>query len=117
MLKGYTIGLAEEFIQRYYDLIEVVDSYAVDDIHVFHKEKWKPILVYKSKFNESPFRFEKAGANFGEQDGTSNYYQNAIFQSFSIKLLRKVCRLIFNDFASKNIMFYRLTDEHMTNGF
>lgn len=79
-LKGYTLGSAEEMIQRYYDLIETIDSYSVKNVPVFHKEKWKPIVIYKSKYNREPFVFEQNKAVFGVQPDEDEYYQGVIFQ-------------------------------------
>ena len=79
-LKGYTTGLAEELIQRYYDLLETVNSYSVKDIDVFHKEKWKPLVIYKSKFGNAPFVFEDKEAVFGPQSSADKYYQDITFQ-------------------------------------
>ena len=79
-IKGYTIGVAEEMIQRYLDLVEVINSYSVKDINVFHREKWKPIVLYKSKINQLPFVFEEGHAVFGAQPELDEYYANAIFQ-------------------------------------
>lgn len=79
-LKGYTIGLAEEAIQRYYDLLEVVNSYSVKDTPVFHKDKWRPIQILKSEFGSAPFVFEPSAAVFGTQPGSDPYYANVVFQ-------------------------------------
>lgn len=80
VLRGYTTALAEEIIQRYYDLTEVVNSYSVKDVPIFHKEKWKPILVYKSKFGSEPFVFEQGKATFGPQSENDVYYRDVVFQ-------------------------------------
>jgi len=80
VLRGYTLGLAEELIQRYYELLEAVNSYSVKDIDVFHTEKWHPIIVYKSKFNTAPFVFKTNDAVFGQQPASDIYYQNVVFQ-------------------------------------
>lgn len=79
-LKGYTLGHAEEIIQRYYELIETINAYSVKNIDVFHKEKWKPLVVYKSKFNREPFVFEQDKAVFGVQPEEDAYYQGITFQ-------------------------------------
>jgi hypothetical protein len=80
VLKGYTLGLAEELIQRYYELLEAVNAYSVKEIDVFHKEKWQPIIVYKSKFNSAPFLFKPDDAIFGQQSTNDRYYQSVIFK-------------------------------------
>ena len=66
-LRGYTKALAEEIIQRYYDLVEAVNSYSIEDINVFHKVRWQPIIIRKSKFGFANFTFEKGKAVFGIQ--------------------------------------------------
>ena len=79
-LRGYTLALAEEIIQRYYDLVEVVNSYSVKDTPIFHKEKWKPIRILRSRFGTAPFVFESGHAVFGPQAENDQYYQKVIFQ-------------------------------------
>jgi len=79
-LKGYTLGSAEQIIQHYYNLLETINSYSVKDIDVFHTEKWKPITIYKSKFNREPFVFEPDKAVFGVQPEEDLYYQGVMFQ-------------------------------------
>jgi hypothetical protein len=44
-LKGYTLGMAEEMVQSYYNLVEVVKQFSVKDIDVLHREKWKALLI------------------------------------------------------------------------
>lgn len=80
VIKGYTTAMAEEIIQRYYDLLEAVNGYSVNNVPVFHKEKWKPIIIYKSKFGNVPFVFEEDSAVFGPQASTDLYYRNVVFQ-------------------------------------
>ncbi len=65
VLHGITISSAEELCQQYYDLIEAVDSYSAEDIHIFKKIKWFPILIKKSDVNTSLLRFGE-GIKFGE---------------------------------------------------
>lgn len=79
-LKGYTLGLAEEVIQRYFDFVEVVNSFSPKEIDIFHREKWKPLIIRKSKYNQEPFVFEENDATFGEQPSTSEFYNNQVFQ-------------------------------------
>lgn len=79
-LKGLTQAQAEELIQRQYDLIEVLDSYAVKDVHIFHKEKWHPIVLFKSKLNQAPLQFQPDDAVFGPQPATDPYYAGVEFQ-------------------------------------
>jgi hypothetical protein len=79
-LKGYTKGQAEEISQRYLDLIEVINSYSSDKISVFHKEKWKPIHILKSKLNEAPFTFNPDDAVFGVQPDYSQFYAGQPFK-------------------------------------
>jgi len=79
-LHGYTLGMAEELIQTQINLAEVVRQYAVKDIDVFHKEKWKALIIKKSEFNKAPFVFEEDSAVFGLQPDTDSFYANQIFR-------------------------------------
>ena len=65
LLKGYTTGMAEELIQAYYTLTEVINQYSVKDVPILHKEKWYPLKIKKSEFNKTKFIFEPGGAVFG----------------------------------------------------
>lgn len=80
VLKGYTLSQAQEMVQRYTDLVEIVSSYSVDDIPALHKEHWKPIQIFKSKLNKVPFIFEKGKAIFGTQPSNDIYYNDLIFK-------------------------------------
>lgn len=80
VIKGYTIALAEELIQRYYDLLEVVSSYSVKETPVYHREKWKPLRIYRSSFDAVPFVFKQHDATFGAQGADSTYYRDVTFQ-------------------------------------
>lgn len=80
-LKGYSLGQAEEITQRYLDLLEVINSYSIDKIDVFHRTKWKPINILKSKINATPFVFNPGDTVFGEQPiSATNYYGGEIFK-------------------------------------
>ena len=79
-IKGYTIGEAEELIQAYQNLTEVIFSYSIKDINVYHKEIWQPITLQKSLLDFSPFVFQPNGAVFGPQPSTSEFYANQVFQ-------------------------------------
>jgi hypothetical protein len=79
-LKGYTTGMAEELIQSYYRLTEVVQQYSIKDTPILRKEKWKPLVIKKSEFNRAPFVFDDDGAVFGYQPDTDKYYANKIFR-------------------------------------
>lgn len=83
-LKGYTLGQAEELIQRYQDLLEVVNSCSVRDIPVFHRERWSPLRILRSEYNSIPLIFRPATstdkAQFGLQTSASHYYQSVTFQ-------------------------------------
>jgi hypothetical protein len=80
VLKGYTIGMAEELIQSYYTLIETIQKYAVRDTPVLHKEKWLPLTIKKSDFNKAPFVFSSNGAVFGYQPDSDDFYANQLFR-------------------------------------
>lgn len=78
-IKGYSKGMAEEMVQRYYDLVETINSYSVEDINIYHKQKWQPLYIYKSRFGAIPFVFEKDGAVFGPQPAEDPYYSGRTF--------------------------------------
>ena len=79
-LKGYTLGMAEELIQAYYKLIETVQQYSVKDIELYHKEKWLPLTIKKSEFNNTPFKFTPNSAIFGVQPAEDLFYPNQVFR-------------------------------------
>lgn len=79
-LKGYTIGMAEEAIQAYYNLIETINKYSVKDIDLYHTEKWLPLRIKKSEFNKTPFVFSADSAVFGLQPDTDPYYKGQLFR-------------------------------------
>ena len=79
-LKGYTIGAAEEAIQAYYRLADTLKQFAVKDIELYHKEKWKPLVIKKSEFNKTPFVFEADGAVFGKQPSSDKFYGGKLFR-------------------------------------
>jgi len=78
-LKAYTLGMAEELIQSYLNLVEVVRQYSVKDIDVLHREKWKALTIKKSEFNALTVL---AGDDlvFGKQPVTDTLYANKIFR-------------------------------------
>lgn len=78
-LKGYTLGMAEELIQSYYNLVEVVRQFSVKDIDILHKEKWKALLVKKSEFNLLAVKVGD-GLTFGRQPITDPLYANKLFR-------------------------------------
>lgn len=80
VLKGYTLGMAEEFIQAYQRLSEVLQEFSVKNINVYRKDKWKPLIIKKSEFNEAPFVFESEGAVFGYQSKDDALYANQLFR-------------------------------------
>jgi hypothetical protein len=79
-LRGYTTGMAEEFIQAYYRLIETLKQYSVKEISPLRKERWKPLMIKKSEFNKSAFVFESGGAVFGFQPNEDKFYANQLFR-------------------------------------
>jgi hypothetical protein len=79
-ITGYTTGLAEELIQSYYDLIDVIKSYSVFDIPVLNKEKWYPLIVKLSDYNSSPLLFNPNDAVFGPQPASDQFYNGQVFQ-------------------------------------
>lgn len=83
-IKGYTMAQAEEIIQRYMDLVEVVRAYSVEDVPIYHTERWYPIIIQRSNFGHIPLLFESPSspdvARFGAQAATDPYYAYAIFK-------------------------------------
>jgi hypothetical protein len=80
VLKGYTIGTADELIQSYFNLTEAIKQYSVKDIDILHKEKWLPLVIKKSEFNNAPFKFTSNSAVFGKQPNTDSFYAGQIFR-------------------------------------
>ena len=80
VLKGYTVGMAEELIQAYLNLTTVVRQYSVNDIDLLRKEKWQPLLIKKSEYNKSPLLFETSGAIFGNQPAEDPLYPSQLFR-------------------------------------
>lgn len=78
-LKGYTLGMAEELIQSYYNLVEVVKQFSVKDIDILHKERWKALLIKKSEFNALTVQAGD-GLVFGKQPITDALYANKLFR-------------------------------------
>lgn len=78
-LRGYTTGMAEELIQQYYNLTEVVKKYSVKEIDVLHKDKWLPLVIKKSKFNSVKLSFEQNSTVFGLQPATDTFYADSLF--------------------------------------
>lgn len=79
-LKGYTLALVEEKIQQYLSLIATINKYSIKEIPVFDPVRWKPILIYKSKYNQTPFVFEPNSSTFGPQPDSASYYVDIVFR-------------------------------------
>lgn len=79
-IKGYTLGMAEELIQAYMKLTEVIDQYSVKDINPYHHEKWKALTIKKSEYNQAPFKFEPSSAVFGPQPESDKFYRGEVFR-------------------------------------
>lgn len=79
-LKGYTLGQAEEIIQRYQDFVEIVNSFSIDNCTVWHTENWKPLVIYKSQVNRVKFVFADNDAVFGPQPASDAIYNNVTFR-------------------------------------
>ena len=104
VIQGYTRGQAEEIIQRYYDLIEIVQNYSVKDTPILHKEKWKAIQLFKSKIDKAPFIFEDGKAIFGAQSEDDTYYRDITF------------RFGFDKVSSENVFQYFIGTEYKKFG-
>ena len=79
-LKGYTLGMAEELIQSYYSLVEILNSYSIRDIPVFNLKKWQPLTIRRSEFNSVPLAFQKNSAVFGMQPESDRFYSGKVFR-------------------------------------
>ena len=79
-VKGYTIGMCNELIQAYYNLVETINSYSVKDCPLLHTELWYPIVIRKSQFNQAPFVFKPNDAVFGSQPSTDEFYRGMTFR-------------------------------------
>lgn len=85
-IKGYTLAQAEELIQSYMNLVEVIRSYSVRDIPILHTERWYPIRIKRSQYNNVTLLFRSSDdpeyAVFGPQIGTptDKYYEGVTFR-------------------------------------
>ena len=79
VLKGYTLGMAEEMIQSYCNLVEVVKQFSVKEIDLFHRERWKALTIKKSEFNSLTVQ-SGDGLVFGQQPVTDALYANKLFR-------------------------------------
>jgi hypothetical protein len=121
-LKGYTLGMAEELIQSYYTLIEVLNSYSVKDIPIFNLKRWQPITIKKSEFNQVPLSFQKNSAVFGAQPESDRFYSGKVFRfgfpkntnnnvfSYKPKLKLKKFNLIANRIINPSIFYLNGVD-------
>jgi hypothetical protein len=78
-LRGYTLAMAEELIQSYYNLIDILNSYSVKDVPVLARTKWQPLVIKKSEFNHVPIQFAPASVVFGAQPASDSYYAGQTF--------------------------------------
>ncbi len=79
-LRGYTLGMAEELIQSYYDLVKTLNTYSVKDIPVLSLKRWQPLVIKRSSYNNVPFKFEPGGATFGLQPESDRFYAGKSFR-------------------------------------
>jgi hypothetical protein len=121
-LKGYTLGMAEELIQSYYSLIEVLNSYSIKDIPIFNLKRWQPITIKKSEFNQVPLNFQKNSAVFGSQPESDRFYAGKVFRfgfpkntnnnvfSYKPKIKLKKFNLIANRIISPSLFYINGVD-------
>lgn len=76
-IKGLTIAHAEQLIQSYYELLDTVTAYSIDNISIFEKHKWQPLVIKRSELNNAPLLFGEAV--FGVQPETDEYYEGITF--------------------------------------
>lgn len=79
-LKGYTLAMAEELVQSYYQLVEILNSYSIRDVPVFNLKKWQPLTIKRSEFNSVPLTFQKNSAVFGMQPENDRFYAGKVFR-------------------------------------
>lgn len=103
-LKGYTAGLVEEKIQQYLTLVSTINRYSIKECPIFDVVRWKPLLIYKSKYNQTPFVFKKDDAVFGAQTDSSSYYRDIIF------------RFGFNKTPTNSVYLYTLPEAINSSG-
>jgi hypothetical protein len=78
-IRGYTLGMAEELIQSYYNLIDVLNSYSIKDTPVLSRTKWQPLIIKRSEFNYVPSQFAPKSTVFGSQPASDAYYAGQTF--------------------------------------
>ena len=111
-IRGYTLGQAEEISQRYLDLIEVIDNYAIDSAHVFHRERWLPIQILKSKINAVPFLFNPADSVFGAQPAASTYYSG---ETFRFGFPKTPTAKVYQYYVGKELMDFSIIADKVIN--
>jgi len=79
-VQGYSQGVSEETIQSYYNLLQALDVYSVQSTPVLHTEKYYPLVIKQSEFNQERFVFESNGAVFGQQPESDQIYRGVTFQ-------------------------------------
>lgn len=83
-IRGLTLGQSEELLQRYYDLVEAVDSLAVRQVPELHRERWFPLVLRRSEMRVFPFVFrpedDPEGAVFGRQPNASLWHSGETFR-------------------------------------
>jgi hypothetical protein len=79
-IKGYTLGQAEELVQSYYKLADLLHSLSIKHIPVFSSVRWQPLIIQKSKYNKAPLKFVSSGAVFGAQPVNDRFYAKQVFR-------------------------------------
>lgn len=79
-VKGYTMGMSEELIQMYRNLVEAVNTFSTRDIPVFHKEHWYPLQIQRSSYNKVPLLFKPNDSVFGIQPETDAFFRGQLFR-------------------------------------
>jgi len=82
LITNYVQGFEELLAQSYFDLLEVVLKKSVQDIPVFHREKWTLLTFKESELNEGTGAFLKYGdgAVYGTQPAGSEYGSGYTFK-------------------------------------
>lgn len=79
-IKGYTLGQAEELVQSYYKLVDLLHSMSIKHIPVFSSIRWQPLVIQKSRYNKAPLKFISSGAVFGAQPANDRFYAKQVFR-------------------------------------
>lgn len=70
-IQGWSRSRAEALLQRYIDLLEIINSHAVKDTPLTHLTNWSPLLIAVKDFKEAYAFYDEF--RFGQQTDELNY--------------------------------------------